>query len=195
MAGHLLLWYWYLHSLSCSLQHYHFKGYLSSVWISIKQSVMVSGVVCVLYGLSYVIGHVQLSSLIVGGHWDSDNYGLLNYICVILLKSGWKVSTCVRMASVTSFLNQTTPFNSDYRKSKCSIYDYHQMSLIGFRMKILTASGTESDYAIRCTWVLSIHLRRWEQWMYNRSPERILLRGRGRSVTFHHTTPAFFGVV
>ena len=50
---------------------------------------MVSGVVCVLYGLSYVIGHVQLSSLIVGGgHWDSDNYGLLNYICVILLKSG-----------------------------------------------------------------------------------------------------------
>jgi len=39
-------------------------------------------------------------------------------------------------------------------------------------MKILAASDTESDYAIRCTWVLSLHLYRWEQCMYNKSPER-----------------------
>jgi len=32
------------------------------------------------------------------------------------------------------------------------------MRLIRFRMKILAASDTESDYAIRCTWVLSLHL-------------------------------------
>ena len=37
---------------------------------------------------------------------------------------------------------------------------YHWMRLIRFRMKILAASDTESDYTIRCTWVLSPHLHR-----------------------------------
>ena len=64
------------------------------------------------------------------------------------------------------------PFNSYERKSKCFIYVHNQMRLIGFRMKILAASDTKSDCAIRCTWVLSLHLYRWEQCMYNRSPER-----------------------
>jgi len=37
-------------------------------------------------------------------------------------------------------------------------YVYHWMRLIRLRIKILAASDTESDYAIRCTWVLSLHL-------------------------------------
>ena len=46
------------------------------------------------------------------------------------------------------------------QNSKCSIYVYHWMRLIRFLVKILAASDTESDYAIRCTWVLSLHLYR-----------------------------------
>jgi len=37
---------------------------------------------------------------------------------------------------------------------------YHWMRLIRFRMKILAASDTESDGAMRCTRVLSLHLYR-----------------------------------
>jgi len=51
-------------------------------------------------------------------------------------------------------------FNSYDQKSKCSIYVYHWMRLIRFRVKILAASDTESDHAVRCTWVLSLHLYR-----------------------------------
>ena len=63
-------------------------------------------------------------------------------------------------------------FNRYDQKFKSSIYVYHWIRLIRFHIKILAASNTESDYAIRCTWVLSHHLYRWEQWMYNRSSER-----------------------
>jgi len=51
-------------------------------------------------------------------------------------------------------------FDSYDQKSKCSIYVYHWMRLIKFCMKILAASDTESDYAIHCTWVLSLHMYR-----------------------------------
>ena len=34
------------------------------------------------------------------------------------------------------------------------------MRLIRFYMKFLAASDMESDYAIRCTWVLSLQLHR-----------------------------------
>ena len=37
---------------------------------------------------------------------------------------------------------------------------YHWMRFIRFRMKILAASDTESDCALRCAWVLSLHLYR-----------------------------------
>ena len=40
------------------------------------------------------------------------------------------------------------------------------------RLEILAASDTESDCAIRCIWMLSLHLYRWEWRMYNRSPEK-----------------------
>jgi len=49
-----------------------------------------------------------------------------------------------------------------------SIFVYPRMREIRFRRKILTASDTESGYAIRCTWVLSLYLYMWEQCMRNR---------------------------
>jgi len=42
------------------------KGYSSFVWITIEQSVMVSGIVYIFLGFVVVIGHVQLSLLIMG---------------------------------------------------------------------------------------------------------------------------------
>jgi len=36
-------------------------------------------------------------------------------------------------------------FNDHDQKFKCSIYVYHSMRLISFRMKILAASDMESD--------------------------------------------------
>jgi len=62
-------------------------------------------------------------------------------------------------------------FNSYDQQSKCSIYVHHWMRLIRLRMKIL-ASDTESDYAIRCTWVLLRHPSGLEQCVYKRSAER-----------------------
>ena len=52
------------------------------------------------------------------------------------------------------------PFNSYDKISKCSIYVYQWMRLIRFCMKTLAASDTEYDYAIRFSWVLSLHLHR-----------------------------------
>ena len=60
------------------------KGYLSSVWISIEQSVMVSGIVYVFLGLWFMIGHVQLSLLIIGA---LTTIGCLIFV-LILLKIG-----------------------------------------------------------------------------------------------------------
>ena len=80
-------------------------------------------------------------------------------IILILLRSGWKVCTCVRMTSVKSFPNQTPPIQKLWSKIQM-LYVYHWMRHIGFPVKMLAASDTESDYAIRCTWVLSLHLYR-----------------------------------
>ena len=42
---------------------------------------MVSGIVCVFLGLWFMIGHVQLSLLIMGGgHWVMANYNLFTYL-------------------------------------------------------------------------------------------------------------------
>jgi len=51
-------------------------------------------------------------------------------------------------------------FNSYDQISKCPMCVYHWMRLIRFGMKILAASDTGSDFAIRCPWVLSLHLYR-----------------------------------
>jgi len=84
------------------------EGYLSSVWISIEQSVMVFGIGYVFLGFVVVIGHVQLSLLIMGwgatGAWTT--IGRL-IIFLVLLKIGREVSTCIRMTPVKSVLNQT----------------------------------------------------------------------------------------
>jgi len=50
-----------------------------------------------------MIGHAQLSLLIIGG----GPTGCL-IIFLILLKIGQKVSTCIRVTPVKSFLNQIT---------------------------------------------------------------------------------------
>jgi len=76
----------------------------------------------------------------------------------ILLKIGWKVFACVSACEIISQADH--PFNSYDQKSKCSIHLPYWMRLIRFHMKILPASDAESDYTIRCTWVLSLHLYR-----------------------------------
>ena len=139
------------------------KGYLSSAWIlMIEQWVMVSGIVYVFMGF-VVLGWscaVQLSLIIMRGpYWTFTTIGCL-IIFLILLEIGGKVSTCVRMIPVKSFSQSDHSFNSYDQNSKCSIYVYHWMRLIRFHLKILPASDTKSDYAIRCTWVLSLHLYR-----------------------------------
>ena len=61
------------------------KGYLSFVWMSIEQSVMVSGIVYLFLGLWFMIGHLQLGLLIMGA--PLATIGCL-IIFLILLKSG-----------------------------------------------------------------------------------------------------------
>jgi len=51
------------------------NGHLSSVWISIEQSVMVSGIVYVFMG-----SVVRDWSPDRGPHWGIDHYRLLNYL-------------------------------------------------------------------------------------------------------------------
>ena len=46
------------------------------------------------------------------------------------------------------------------------------MKHITLSVKIVADSEMESDYAIGSTWVLSLHLYRWEQRMFNGSSER-----------------------
>jgi len=93
-------------------------------------------------------------------------------IFLILLKIGWKVSTCIMMTPVNSFLNQTAHSIVVIKNPNALYMPIIRWDLLGSCMKILAASDRESDCTIRCTWVLSLHLYRWEQWMYNRSPER-----------------------
>ena len=77
------------------------------MWISIEQSVIVSVLFTALWDLRCMIGHVQLSLLIMGGpHWGIDNYKLFNYlICQELWLEGVYM---LRMTPTKSFLYQTT---------------------------------------------------------------------------------------
>jgi len=80
------------------------KGYLSSVWISIKHSVMVSGFVYIFMGSVVRDWSCAVEFTNYGGpHWGVDNYRLLNYLADFAenwLKGVCKVSTCVRMTPV-----------------------------------------------------------------------------------------------
>ena len=100
-----------------------------------------------LWGLWFVIGHERLNLLIRGLHWGLTTIGDL-IIFLILLKIGWKVSTCVRMTPVKSFLYQSTHSKGYASKFKRSIYVCHWMGQIRLCVKFLAASDTESDCAI-----------------------------------------------
>jgi len=57
------------------------KGYLSSVWISIEQWVIVSGIVYVFLGLWFMNGHVQSEFI----NYEGGPTGVLTTIgCVII---------------------------------------------------------------------------------------------------------------
>ena len=136
-------------------------------WISLNNQCLVSGIVMSFWGLWFMIGHVQLSWLIIGG----PNYRPFNYLSDFA--ENWLEGVYMYRDGTCEIISQSDhSFCSYDQTSKCSIYVYHWMRLIKFSVKILTASDTESDYALRCTWVSSLHLYRWEQYMYNRSPER-----------------------
>jgi len=71
-----------------------------------------------------VIGHVQLSLLIMGPHWGIDNYRLFNNLSDFAkhwLKGAYRCQddTC-------EIISQSDhSFNSYDQKFKCSIYVYH----------------------------------------------------------------------
>jgi len=111
--------------------------YLSSVWILIAQSVMVSGFwldsqwwylifFMFLWGLCVMIGHAQLSLLILGEpHWGIDNYRLIIYLSDWLPVYMCQDDTC-------GIISQSDHKSYD-QKSKCSrLYVYHWMRHIGF---------------------------------------------------------------
>jgi len=104
-------------------------------------------------------------------HWDIDDYRLFNYISDFA--ETWLKGLYMCQDDTCEIISQSNhSFNSYDQKSNRSIHFYYWMRLIRFCMKILAAADTESDYAIRCAWV-SLHLYRWEQCLYNASPERV----------------------
>ena len=123
------------------------------------------------WGLWFMIGFVQLSLLIMGDpHWGIDIYRLFSYLSDWL---GWKVSTCVRMAPVKSFLNQTT-LSIVMAKNPNALYIMSIIGggLLGSVWKSYQSPTRNSIMQYTALGCLPFHLYRWEQCMYNRSPER-----------------------
>jgi len=130
------------------------KGDLNFVWISIGQSVIVSGIV---YVFMRSVAHDWSGADQFTNYGGIDNYRMFNYLSYFA--ENWLKGVYMCQDDTCKIISQSDhPFNSKDQKFKFSIYVYHWMRLIRFHMKILTASGTESDYVIRCTWVMSIHL-------------------------------------
>jgi len=92
-----------------------------------------------LWGLWFVIGHVQLGILIMGGGTVALTTIGRVIIFLVLLKIVRKVSTCVRMVPVKSFVFQTTHSKVMAKNPKLhiclSLDEAHR-----FRVKILAAS-------------------------------------------------------
>ena len=144
------------------------KGGWSSVWISIEQSVIVSG-----------IGYAFMGFMVRDWSWATEfnNYGSPTgtlttigslIIFLFLLKVGWHVFTCVKMTSVKSFCNRLDHLFKSYdQKCKWSIYVYRSTRHI-----ILAAFDTKSHCAIRYTWVLSPKMYMLARCIYNRYPVR-----------------------
>ena len=86
-----------------------------------------------------------------------DNYRAFNYLSDFA--ETWPKGVYMCQDDTGEITSQSGhSFNSYDQKAKCSIYVYHQVRLIRFHMKILEASDMESDYALHCNWVLSLHL-------------------------------------
>ena len=83
-----------------------------------------------------MIGHVQLSLLIMGGgHWVMANYNLFTYL--LDFAENWLRGVYVCQDDTCNIISQSDyPFKSYDQTSKCSIYVYHCMRLIRIRMKI-----------------------------------------------------------
>jgi len=126
------------------------KGILTLRVDLIEQWVIVSGIVYIFLGLWFMIGHVRLTLLIMGGpHWGIDKYRLFNYLSDFA--GNWVKGVYMCQNDTSEIISQSDhPFKSYDQKSKCSIYVYHWVRLIRFHMKILAASDTESDYGIHC---------------------------------------------
>ena len=121
---------------------------------------MVSGIIYVFMGFvgrdwSCAVEFIDYE----GPHWCIDNYRLFNYLSDFAENRLKGVCMC-QDDTCDSFSQSDHRFKSYNQKFKCSIYVYHWMRHIKFRAKILAASDTESDCAIHCTWVLSLHLYR-----------------------------------
>ena len=70
------------------------------MWISIEQSVKVSGIVYVFLGFVVVIGHVQLSLLIMGPHPGIDNYRAFNDFADFgSYRTSWRVNFLMKLWS------------------------------------------------------------------------------------------------
>ena len=117
-----------------------------------------------LWGLWVMIGHVQLSLLIMGSHWGFDNYRPFNYFSDFA--GSWLKG--VDIFSGWHLWNYFSPTHSKAMIKNLnapSIYVCHWMRHIRYIWKILAASDKESDCQwMHCAWVLSLHLYR--------SPER-----------------------
>jgi len=93
-----------------------------------------------------VIGHVQLSVLVLGaGPWIIDNYRLSDFA------ENRQESIRMRMTPVKSCPIQTTHSKVTIKNPNAPCMSYHLMKHItSYHLKILAASRTESDYALGC---------------------------------------------
>ena len=82
------------------------KGSWSSVWISIGQSLMVTGIAYVIMRFMVRDWSWAVEFTNYGGPTGDGQLQWFNYL--VSLKIGWKESICVRMTPVKSFLYQTT---------------------------------------------------------------------------------------
>ena len=100
------------------------KGHLSFKWISIEQSVMVSGTICLYGGLWFVIGHVQFSlrinSIIFRFCWE------LAGRCLHV--SGWHLRNRFNQMTHSTVMikNPNAPYMSIIGWGTGSVWKYYQ---------------------------------------------------------------------
>jgi len=104
------------------------------------------------WGFWSMLGHAQLSLLIMGGgaHWGIDNCRLFNYLSD--LADNWLKGVYMCQDDTCEIISQSdNSFNSYAQKSKCSIC--LAWGLLGsvWKSEHPAVSDTKSDYAIRCT--------------------------------------------